>query len=164
MDRLSLFNKEILMKKYVYVSTAIAAIIAVSSAFAEMPAGGQPKAALDPQAQESRKAEEAMMFKNRKEEMLLHFSNKIAEMQKNKDCVQAAADKEAMMKCLPQHPMMGGGDQGGHMMGGPGGQEMPPMGGPGGHMMGGPGGQMPPMGGPGGQMPPMGNPGDPNKH
>lgn len=138
------------MNKYACMTLAVAAMIASSATWAEMPAGGQ-QGAMDPQAAEARKGEEALMFKNRKEEMLLRITDRMAEMQRKKDCLQAANDKEALLKCMPQGGP--GGMQGGEgdhhmMMGGPAGQH-------GGHMM---------MDGSGGQQPP-GTPGnDPHGH
>jgi hypothetical protein len=69
--------------------------------------------------------EQALMFKNRKEEMLLNINNRMAEMQKHKSCIEATADMESMHKCMPPMPPMP------PMMGGPEGKEKEPPAAPG---------------------------------
>jgi hypothetical protein len=81
----------------------------------------------DPQMMANHKAEEELEFKNRKEEMLLRITNRMAMMQKTKDCIEAATTHEALRNCKPEggpppQGMMGGpGMMGGGMMQGRGG-------------------------------------------
>lgn len=115
------------MKKSVYAVAIVvsAMLLATSSVQAEeSPHQGHDGGAMqqqDPQSQADRQAEEALELKNRKEEMLLKITNRIAQMQKAKDCISAAATREALHSCMPK-PQGGGKKKGGGhgMMGGQG--------------------------------------------
>lgn len=90
--------------------------------------GGAPQgnmmmqpAQMDPQMMANRKAEEELELKNRKEEMLLRIDNRMAMLQKEKSCIEAATNREALRSCKPEGPTPGGEGmmmQGGGMMGG----------------------------------------------
>ena len=118
--------------------TIFAAMLTASSAYAEMPPqqqGQGPGAGQqDPQAEASRKAEEELVLKDRKAEMLLRLNDHLARIQKAQACVEAATTLEALHGCAP-----GGGPGGEGMRGGQGGMQQ--GGGPRGGMQGGPGGQ-----------------------
>jgi len=95
------------MKKNLLAAAAVAVLFASSALAADAPKA--PPMTTPPGAMEkaANPEEEAMRFKHRKEEKLLMLGNRITEMQKQKDCIQASTDMDSFRKC--------GGDRGDRM-------------------------------------------------
>ena len=118
------------MKKFIGVTATIigATMLLAASAHAEQMGQPQQGGAMmmqkampqDPEMAASRKAEEELEFKNRKEEMLLRITNRMAMMEKTKACIAAATTRDALQKCKPEGGHPPGGMQGGMQGGGPG--------------------------------------------
>lgn len=125
------------MIKPAFVAASFFAFLFVTAAsFAQMPpapqGNGQPQGhqmggggmmrppvnEQDPQAIANRQAEEELMLRNRKAEMLLRINNHLAEVQKDKACIESAASLDALRNCKPNRgpQQQGGGMMGGHGM------------------------------------------------
>jgi hypothetical protein len=120
------------MKKSILASVLVLALSGPAFAQGMPPGGGQGGGQGGPGGSMDSPELKALQFKNHKDEMLKSISNRIAEMQlrtsemvadmeKKRACVEAAATQEALKSCMP--PPMGGsghgGGEGGGMMGKP---------------------------------------------
>lgn len=111
-----------------------AILLSSSVAFAQGPEGGPPQGGPGGGPGAGDPAQREQTFEQRKAKISQHMAEKIAELQKKKSCVDAAATPEALKTCLPRlgegrHHKFGDGEGrrkfGGHRKfgGGEGGEE-----------------------------------------